>query len=358
MRKVLAKLTIPVLLIALWIFLTVYYIFNNSFSLSVISYSHSKNNFVNFSTYRIFAGHKVTGEFNAQENYLGIVTVSFATFNQVSYADEDTLLFRIKEAGAKQWYYQNTYRSGLIYEVPIYPFGFPRVVNSKGKNYVFEIESLNGSNLNAVALNSWEPVLVTRYQIPKTELLKSKINLAEFFLRRFLVSFGDRGVIFFSFVYFLPFLFYLILYFSPIKKIIESILIRFRKKTTLFVNAHPVLRPFADIYSILKNKIIGNLDSVVFIVVIVNIFFVPIINDLALIVVAALWLYLAKIYKNTSRRSFLVGIFLILLCPVILYFRFEDITKKSAVWAFMFLVAGTIQALLELKTANKVNEKA
>jgi len=107
--------------------------FNNNFSLSIISYSHSKNNFVSFSTKKLFAGQKATGEFKAQENYLGIVTVSFATFSQVSYVDEDTLLFRIKEAGAKNWYYQNTYKSGLMYAVPVYPFGFPKFPILKGK---------------------------------------------------------------------------------------------------------------------------------------------------------------------------------------------------------------------------------
>lgn len=346
---------IPGGLFLIWIFLTLFYIFNYNLSLSVISYPGNSSNFSNFSTNRLHAGDTVRGKFTAEENYLGIVTLNFTTFNQVDYADEDTLIFRLKQLGKKDWYYQNTYRSGTIFQVPFFPFGFPKIANSKGKTYEFEIKSLNGNQYNAVALSAWEPVLVTRYQVPKNKLLSSKQELLMFLGRKVWVSLQSPDVEFYSFVYLLPFIFYVLLFLSPFRRFFFPRLIALRKRTIKFIEQSPALSPLLQMARILKSIFSKHLDVIIFAVILINIFFIPVLNDVALIVMTILWFYTAKLYGNTSRESFAVGIILLVLCPFILFFNLDNIAEKSAVWAYMFLLAGTIQILLEER--NSVDDR-
>jgi len=142
------------------------------------------------------------------------------------------------------------------------------------------------------------------YQIsnPKKQLLQNKVNLINFFFKENIFCFGDRGVIFFSLVYLLPFLFYVILYFSPAKKITESILSRFKKKIIKFFYAHLLWKPLLVIYSIVKIKIIGNLDLILFAVVLINIFFVPVIKRYCLNCCGCVMVLFGKVLQEHKQK--------------------------------------------------------
>lgn len=329
-------------LIGLWIVLTIFNIFNYNLSLSVISYTHSKENFDNFTAERIFAGDKISGEFRAEENYLGIVSIGFSTFEEVSYNEQDVLVFRIKEKGDDKWYYENTYRSGLIYEVPFLPFGFPVIKDSLSKTYVFEIESLRGNSLNAVAVNPWGPILVSRYQIPKEKLLEDNEYLLSFLSKKIMVSLGNRDVIFYSLIYLLPLVFYFVILYPPkfipgLEKLINKVSYRGHKLYT------PAVRNFVRHYF---------RYFLIFIpipIVLFDILFTKSPNDVVFIVVGALWFVALFIYKISYRFSFIVGLILLTISFSLLYFNLSAISEMSAAWAYIFVVIGTIHAVLELR---------
>ncbi len=348
-RKKIFRLGIfPLLLLVLWLVLTFFYIITFDTSLTVISSNHSKESFDKVTYNKLIKGERISGSFTATENNLGIVSVKFQTFIRSPYKDEDHLVFRFKEKGASKWYAENTYRDGLIYDVPFFPFGFPKIADSKGRKYQFEVQSLNGNEINSVALSKKGQVLFSKYQVSKTLLLHNKKEFAVFIYKKFMSSMLSLDVKFSSFIYLLPFIFYC-LWISPLKKNtllpaaknINSLSLRMRKKYP-----YKLLVP---ILKLIKQILLYELDSLIIIVVLVDIFMIQLKNDVMYIIIAALWLITLKAYKLDSRKSFLAGIFILLLPPILLSFRDEPTAEKAAIWAFVFLVAGTIQLISESK---------
>jgi hypothetical protein len=334
---------IPLSLLALWLGLTCLYIITFDTSLSVLSYIHGRESFKTVTYSKLLKDNKITGQFKAVENNLGIVSVKFQTFIRPPYASEDILVFRFKEKGAKTWYSQNTYRDGMIYEIPVFPFGFPKIANSQGKIYQFEIQSLNGDINNSVALSNRGQNLFSKYQVSKTLLLHNKKELTIFLVKKFVSAMLTTDVRFSSFIYLLPFLFYLI-WISPFgKKYIYPYAVKLKR----FLFPVNVAEYLPEYY----------LSWIMVAVVLLDIFIIQLSNDVIYVVMISLWIVVLRAYKLTSNTTFLFALLLLLLPPYFLVFKDAATAEKAAVWAFMFLVAGTIQALLELNKDQKVHEK-
>lgn len=171
---------IPFLLLLVWIFLTLLNVMTFDTSISIWSFNHPSSSFSQISFDKLNKGDKIAGEFKAKDKNLGIVGIRFQTYIKPPYLLEDEIFFRIKEKDSKDWYYENIYRNGLVYEVPFFPFGFPQVNDSKGKTYYFEIISTKGNNNNSVSVSSRFPTLVTKYKYSKEELLDDKKLLVSF----------------------------------------------------------------------------------------------------------------------------------------------------------------------------------
>jgi peptidoglycan/LPS O-acetylase OafA/YrhL len=73
-------------------------------------------------------------------------------------------------------------------------------------------------------------------------------------------------------------------------------------------------------------------------------------NDFVYLIVAALWVATLRVYKENSKKTFIVGIVFIALCPLFLVLKLEPIAEQFVAWAFMFLVAGVIQLLFEMRS--------
>ncbi|PJC54312.1 MAG: hypothetical protein CO028_03290, partial [Candidatus Levybacteria bacterium CG_4_9_14_0_2_um_filter_35_21] len=76
-------------------------------------------------------------------------------------------------------------------------------------------------------------------------------------------------------------------------------------------------------------------------------------NDFVYLLVPILWIFVQRYFRFTSRKTFIVGISMLLFPPVFLQFNLGQIAENMAVWAYLFLVAGTIQILLELKGSER-----
>lgn len=133
---------------------------------SILSQNHREVEFKGLKQ-GIYAGEKIETEFEAEEDNLGIVAVRFDTFNRIN---DDQLIFRIKEKGQKDWYYENFYKTDQFQPSELFPFGFPIIPDSKGKTYVIEIESISGEEGKVVVVSEKEPKLQTRYQFSKEQL--------------------------------------------------------------------------------------------------------------------------------------------------------------------------------------------
>lgn len=355
--KIIKYFLIPIILIGMWLFLSLAYAFGNTFSFSIISYNEST--ILNTSVSRLTKGEKINGEFYSHENNLGILSVRFTTLDRVPYLQEDSLKFSLKEKGAKKWYYQNNYRSGLIFDDPLFPFGFPKIANSKGKIYVFEIESLKGDYNNAVGVSNENPVLISRYQIPKQILISNKIEFLNFVLRKITNSIQNLDVIFFSFVYVLPLLFYIFLI-SPygtkirmlISKIINS-LIRYMQIPGKQIQGKKIpitITPVGRVMESIISVILGlNLGLIIILSVIFDIFFINISNDIAIIIIMCLWIITILRYKFQSSSTFKVGLLLIFFSFMLFMFNMESKAENSSSWAFMFFGIGLLQSLSEIR---------
>lgn len=311
---------IPAMLLGIWFVLTFAYIVMFDQSALVISYNHSADSFTSITHNRLLKGQKLAGEFIAKEDNLGIVAMRFKSFQRIPFKDEDMLVFRLKEKGQRDWYYQNEYRSGLTYDVPFLPFGFPVIHESKGKTYQFELESRKGNTYNGVALSTRQPFLVSKYQMDKSELLHNPRQLISFLITKFTNSFHTIDITYSSVIFALLFLFYLFILLQP--------------RILLPHYTFPVLIIF---------------------LLIIDIVYLQVLNDLLYLFIVPLWLWVAARTKMDSRYTFGAGLFLLVFSPVFLQLNNTSAAETAGAWAFMFFVTGLIQAMGELRSAKVKN---
>ncbi len=320
-------LAIPASLICIWAILTVIFMISYDKSFFVLSYPAEKESFHSV-VYngKLAKGQKITGSIIAQENNLGILAIRFIQTQRIAYEDEDTLVFRIKEHGQKKWYYQNQYRSGIIFDTPFLPFGFPIIQESKGKVYDFELESLHGNSENGVTVSKQSPNLITRYQIPRSLLLSNKRNLFVFLSKKIITSFQVPDIIFASFIFSLPLLFYF-LYLIPITR-------------------HYMI--------LLKQTKKNYLNLILLLLIFIDALFLQVNSDILYIVCTVAWLIALGVQHKSSKFSFVTGAILIILIAIFYSLKGITIALEMSSWAFLLFAAGVFQEIFMLESYKKV----
>lgn len=162
-------------------------------------------NSVPYNVPELLKDRRVIMSIKSDENMLGMLGILINTHNRENI---DQIVFRIRERGNKQWYYENTYEVKSFANGEYYPFGFPKIINSEGKYYSVEIVSKNGAKGNAIGMLGNNKYYV-KYVYTKSDLKAAIIPFLfkklGYFMRMF--SPWDYLVIFFPFILF--FLFYL-----------------------------------------------------------------------------------------------------------------------------------------------------
>jgi hypothetical protein len=348
--KIVRFIIIPFLLFAFWLFFTLLYIINFDTSFSIWSYNHSHTDFTTLSFDKLHRGDSLAGDFIARDKNLGIIALRFQTYIRPPYKYEDQFLFRFREKGSSKWYYENIYRSGLIYDVPFFPFGFPPIENSKGKHYEFEIVSLNGGNINAMSISKRQPILVTKYKYSRAELTSDKNVFSQFFAKKFYNAMLTPEVWFSSLIYLQPLTFYIIWitfiskYRKPIKRGSTLLLSKIKSH-----RHYKYISPFVRLFEII---FINNFDLVIISLVLVDVFLIQLTNDIIYVMVLFLWVVTQDKYRKSSKNSVVVGLCLLALPPLLLQYGKEPTAEKSAVWAYIFLTSGTIQIFFDLRKSN------
>ena len=177
----------------------------------------------------------IVDSFVAAANNLGTIVLAFDTHNK---SIEDKIVFKLKEAKDKSWYYQATYNANQIQNNVPFPFGFPVINNSKGKNYVFEIESSRGSFDNSLAINK-NNNYYSKYKYSKKVILGNIKIFSEFMPLKIkskivTIAYSEVALIFFSSVMPLFLYLFLLIYKKESKKIEKFYL---TKRFLKFINA-------------------------------------------------------------------------------------------------------------------------
>ncbi len=183
----------------LGLLLSFYYLFNSDINPLVFSQNHSVDLIKNLNT-------KIIGRITSTDNYLGIISIRFNQKQIQKIGSE----FRIKELKSLDWYHVATIEASQFSALPLYPFGFPVIENSRGKTYEFEIELLDKTGNRKLELSREKPVLISQYKYPKEVLLNHPNLLVSFIYKKISYYITSKKLWKIFTVYSLPALFYFI----------------------------------------------------------------------------------------------------------------------------------------------------
>lgn len=310
-KNTVIKLITALSLICLWIALLGIQILIVEKSFTLISENYSKNVFDLGDNQSDVSARKFSATFTSKDDYLGIVSINFDQRNKIT---SGNMLFRIKEVGDREWYYENIYDVRQLNDLSFYPFGFPIIDNSDGKNYEIEVElTETHSKYAELKLSKNSPAITTLHKYPKEPLIESRASFAAFLYKRVLNIIHNNYQLFGSVICLLPFISYL-----------------FR----LILNR----RHFT------KALIIIIVATILIDTILIFQFF-----DMAYVTIAVMWHLLLRKVKNPSKYSYEVGFGLLGLSTVAQIVGSTNIVEKSASWAFMFFVTGLILNIGEIR---------
>lgn len=145
----------------------------------------------------LHAEDSIKGSFTAEYLNLNAIGIRFNLFSRINH---DHLLFRIKEKGNSNWYYQKRFNTRAIQEDQLVFFTFPKISNSLHKEYIFEIESEDGIAKDSVGLSKDPFIIQTQYNFPKSQIFKQK-NASYFIANNIHSHLLSIGIPLFSFLY-------------------------------------------------------------------------------------------------------------------------------------------------------------
>jgi len=325
-------LIIPIFLFSIWIVLSfVYlaeYINKEDYSFSVLSKNHEYNPIQQASQ-----GNVITGEFRANEDYLGVVLLRFNTSQTVTNAP---LAFKIKEKGAKEWYHESETNTKHIQYLPLLPFGLPIIENSQGKTYVYTV--FTNKELEIITVSKEIPTVVTKYQFPKAELLADSNFLLYFLQQKAIYIIQNSYFLLVSIMYLMPFVLYVVFipllpesYLpKPIRKIISKLTTSYRHKSK------PLFYLMLAILS--------------------SIFFIPFKSDILYGLLILFSFYFIKKNNISVQFSFVLALGFILLSFSLLILQLASVAEKAVTWAVIFLIIGTFFYCSSLLKGSKKSQ--
>ena len=178
-KKLLRTLLIPIIVSTVFFVAQAFFLIKDFGFLSVIDENRVSFQSSKTSETPLLKGEKITGKFKASENNLGVILLKFIKFGK----GLDTLVFRLKEEGSQEWYYENKYYGELFNNNQYYPFGFPSISSSKNRSYIVEVESTSGKAQNGVAVSENKPQAALVYNYAISEI-KNPISLSSFAFKK------------------------------------------------------------------------------------------------------------------------------------------------------------------------------
>lgn len=307
-KKLILIFLLPLFFFLLCIKLTLWSLYFQGDPFNILTQNLNKYEYIGENDGEIFAKEKIVGEFEAMENNLGIISFMFNTFDR---PNTDYLEFRLKEKEG-DWFYRNEYQSAGFPNHLYLPFGFPKITNSMGKTYTFELTSISGKQGNAVSLDKKNPVIQIKYVFDIKNLLAKPFDFINFVYRKIVYLIINSNFLFNLMIYCLPLFLYLLFFILNLKQgIVKAV-----SMTAIF------LFILIDTF-LLKN------------------------NDINYLTLILIWLFLSIKLKLSGRLSVLFGLVFLFSCPFFLLKSNEVYAEKVSIWAYLFIIAGTILIMLE-----------
>ena len=257
----------------------------------------------------LLKGDKVWGTFRSKYTNLGIISLRFHNQNRDS---KDTLVFRLKEQGQDRWYYEAKYETDQFLPSKHFPFGFPVISNSDGKNYEFQLESLRGATGSGILIDYQTPVFTAKSSYPKAELLSDRRLFTYFFINKLSNIFGDPEIRLNTFFFFLPLILYLVYLLT------EGLSYQYLTLFALFFS-------FYDLFWLTRSY------------------------DFLFIALLFFWGLIVHRFRFESRVAAVFALGFLVLTPVMLVFGYQAYAEKTAVWAYLFLCITVAQQVYETK---------
>ncbi|HSV94369.1 MAG TPA: hypothetical protein VLH94_00115 [Spirochaetia bacterium] len=257
-------------------------------------------------------GDIVKGEFTASYNNIGQVTVRF---NNNYHDSEDILVFRLREKGEKDWYYQAKYKTDQFLAHRLFPFGFPAISNSAGKIYEFELESLNGIQGRGISIDIKKPIFTVKTMFTKDELVSNKKSLFFFIVQKIFNL--TLYIPLFLYSYSLL-LYYIFLHFLPIIKIKAN----------------------SNVKKILKLMIIITITTI-------GAFIQEKVDDTTIAIVMSMYFLYSDKLKLESRVTIFLAAIQLSISLILLVFGISNQANNAAIWGYMLMCFAVIQQIAE-----------
>lgn len=87
--------------------------------------------------------------------------------------------------------------------------------------------------------------------------------------------------------------------------------------------------------------------------ILVDIFVFPFTSDWVIFGLTVVWIGAVVGWRLEGRFSVAGALIFLLMCPFLLILKKESVAEKAAIWAYMFLVVGVVQQLIEIKKKPK-----
>lgn len=387
--KRLLKYSIGMILLLFWLGLIFYQSFQIENVFTVLTREYPRSTVSIIPGGEIYQGEKIVGEFEATENYLGIIGFRFWTYYRLN---DDYLIFRIREKKSLDWYYQNKYKADQFQPNQYFTFGFPVIENSDGKQYVFEIESSQGRPGIAVGASEIDPIFVAKYKYPRDFVTSSKSRFIWFVKTKSINLLTKSEFKASSFIYIIPFLLYLIS-FTPVyssfetkfkqfikerlkfasqimtqvnvesentfdvilRKAVQFILNQYQQTTTIFdriklildaVSTPIIFGIFFLIHLFLKRPdilsivimIIGSTSDALFIKS----------GDVTIVILIILWVYSIVKYHFSDKLFFILSLSFIAGSAFLNYTSLTFTSERFGAWAWIFLTIMVVINMIKL----------
>lgn len=93
------------------------------------------------------------------------------------------------------------------------------------------------------------------------------------------------------------------------------------------------------------------------VVILIQVLFFNVIDDLTILITTALLIMGVYLNKLNETALIKIGLFLVAFCPLFLVFKQDFIAEKVAIWAYIFLFLGVVKKLIIFLKRNGQNKK-
>ena len=146
-------------------------------SLSGAHHTFSNASVSQFREVSMLEQKKIQIPFTATQNNLSVITMSLWYYRNASETvnnikDPAVLIFRLYQPGKKKPFFESERDANMIESASNFPYGFPTIADSKGKQYIIELELKKGTKLDHIIVNTWPGRITTTYTNSKEDIIK------------------------------------------------------------------------------------------------------------------------------------------------------------------------------------------